>query len=344
MEISALHQKLDVVTAVILGPEDDFSSLEQAVMDLKELFMEASRLNPEAQINKENLLLNTGVAIGPKWAGMCVDDVKRTKRFISGLDKAIQEVRSSKTKGPVHIMYTGTGPFATLVWPLLSKYTPEELQLVLLEVNTVSISSLKHLIKAFNAYDYIKEIYHCDASNFEYTSFNEDIDIVLIECLQHALMREPQVAITYNLLPQLRKDVILIPEEISLNVSLIDMDKKGEYEETGNEEYSDFLEEVDCVFRLDKQTVAGRSALNRQEVFNFDRREVVLEEDKLDRNDLLAITTDIKIFKDEQLHTYDSGLTAPLILADLNNAQKMKGVQTQYIVSNQPGIVSSIIR
>ncbi len=186
-----------------------------------------SGLNQEVVVNSENIALSTGKAIGPKWAGMCLEDTTRTCKFITGIHKAIQEVLKKKPQSPVTILYAGTGPFATLILPFLSLYKPSELQLILLEVNAISIENLKKIINGFDAYEYIKAIYHCDASNFILPS-EFDADILLVECMQHALLREPQVTITYNLLPQLNKEAILIPQEISLHLALITMDpEKG---------------------------------------------------------------------------------------------------------------------
>src|SRR5690606_11717921 len=131
--------------------------------------------------------------------------------------------------------------------------------LILLEVNPISIKSLMNIIKGFDASKYVKEIYHCDASNFSIPP-KLDAHILLVECMQRALLHEPQVAITYNLLSQMKKEIILIPENISLYLALIDHKKKTKYQSvTDNVVSMDFYENSEAIFILNKEEVLKRS-------------------------------------------------------------------------------------
>ena len=90
---SNMHlQKLSEITDVILGPLDNYLALKNSLDDLKALFIEISGLDVNAEENSENLHLESGKAIGPRWAGMCIEDLLRTKHFICGIDKAIKDV------------------------------------------------------------------------------------------------------------------------------------------------------------------------------------------------------------------------------------------------------------
>jgi predicted RNA methylase len=207
----------------------------------------------------------------------------------------------------------------------------------LLEVNPTSIVSLKNIIKSFNANDYVKDIFLTDASTFKVPSPNS-VDIVLIECMQHALAREPQVAITYNLVSQINKNVILIPEEISLHIALIDSEKKNSY--LMNSESSvrklDFYTNVKPVLVLNKETIENNPEKS------FPKIEVILPEETVKSSDILAVTTEITIYKNEKLTIDDSGLTIPLILTYLKN-KKLKGVISQYIINENPGLETTLI-
>ncbi|QQX77470.1 MULTISPECIES: hypothetical protein [Aequorivita] len=326
--------KLIEITQNLISEKIDADSLKTSIEELKILLEKVSGLNQEAPINSENILLPSGKAIGPKWAGMCIEDIPRTHKFIKGIHSAVQEVLKKDPNKPVTILYAGTGPFATLVIPLLTLFEPSQLQLILLEVNTVSIESLKRIIKDFDAYDYIKAIYHCDAANFIVPPEFET-DILLIECMQHALVREPQVGITYNLLPQMKKDVILIPEEISLHVALVDMEKKGE---------ENYYENSEAVFTLNTKEVLENYSEFKKEGFHFPEKEVAFSEEQLSNHDFIAVSTEITIFKDISLKIDESGLTVPMLLADLNYDQKVTGAKTQYIVGTAPGLTSQLVR
>ncbi|SRX76464.1 SAM-dependent methyltransferase [Aequorivita antarctica] len=344
MPTNEVKKKLAKITQTLISEEVDSGVLKNSIEELKLLLERVSGLNQKGVVNSENIALLAGKAIGPKWAGMCLEDTTRTRKFITGIHKAIQEVLIKNPKKPVTILYAGTGPYATLILPLLSLYKPSELQLILLEVNTISIENLKKIIKGFDAYEYIKAIYHCDASNFIIPS-EFDADILLLECMQHALLREPQVDITYNLLPQLKKEAILIPEKISLHLALIDTDKKKEYLSIeDNKSEKDYYENSEAVFTLNKAEILQNSLNFKKESFHFPEKETHFSKEQLGNYDFIAVSTEITIFKNISLEIDESGLTVPLLLADLNYDQNVIGAKTQYIMGTDPGLASQLVR
>ena len=311
---------------------------------LKYFLEKISGLNSNAPIHSENITLPSGKAIGPKWAAMCLEDIMRTYKFLKGIHQAIQNVRSNYPERPATILYVGTGPYATLILPFLSLYKPSELQLFLLEVNSISIESLKKVIAGFGAADYIKAIHTCDASTFIIPK-DLDADILLVECLQHALAREPQVSITYNLLPQMKKDAILIPEDISLHIAMIDCKKKNEYlYSNGDGQNLDYYENSEAVFSLNKAEVLKNCPSTQQKRLEFAEKEIHFSKEQLKNYDQISIATEITIFQNIHLNIYESGLTIPLLLADLSNDQTIVGVKTNYKINSEPGLNIQFLR
>jgi predicted RNA methylase len=329
-------QKLTEAAKFLIKEEVNYLEIKSAVDTLKLIFEEVSEINFENASIDKNLFLKTGKAIATKWAGMCVGDMMRTKYFIKGVYKAIKAIQKNKKETPVTILYAGTGPYATLIMPLTTLFKPSELQLILLEINPISLQCLKKTIHNLNATAYIKDMHECDAASFSIPNPNE-VDIVLIECLQHALVREPQVAITYNLLSQLKENVILIPEEISLQVSLLNLGKKNNaITETSATEKLNYYKKVETVFVLNKKEILKNSSLLFQKIETQFKEELLLGYNQI------AITTEITTFNNEKLTIDESGLTIPLLITYIDN-QKIKGVITQYVVNEQPGLEISII-
>ena len=228
--------------------------------------------------------------------------------------------------------------------PFITIYTSEEFQFILLEVNPKSVNFLKTAIDTFNAEGYVKAIHLCDASTFQLPKGTE-VDILLIECLQHALVREPQVAITYNLLPQLQENVILIPKEISLHIALIDSKKQNEFL-LGNSENvkPDFYENSEAVFTINKEIVMKTIGKNNPEGLKFDEAQVMFSETQFKLINILAITTELYIYDDELLTINDSGLTVPLQFAHLDNEGIIKGVVTRYTLGTEPSLQTILIK
>lgn len=338
------RKELVQISKMLLQEKPDFLVLKNAIEALKILLEKISGLNSNAPIHSENIALPSGKAIGPKWAAMCLEDMMRTYKFMKGIHQAIQNTRSNYPERPATILYVGTGPYATLILPFLSLYTPSELQLFLLEVNSISIESLKRVINGFGAEEYIKAIHNCDASTFIIPK-DLDADILLVECLQHALAREPQVSITYNLLPQMKKETILIPENISLHIAMIDGKKKNEYQFSIRDAPNlDYYENSEAVFTLNKAEVLKNYPSIIQERLEFPEKEIHFSKEQLKNCDQISVTTEINIFQNIHLNIYESGLTIPLLLANLGNGHTIKGVKTQYKINSEPGLNVQFLR
>ena len=142
--------KLAEITDVILSQNTDYKILKDTLDKLTALFLSTSKLNIDADVNATHLHLASGKAIGLKWAAMCIQDLIRTKQFMSGVNKAILDKQKIKTEGLIQILYAGSGPFATIVMPLITKFTPDEIQFTCLEVNPISVQSLKNVIEALD--------------------------------------------------------------------------------------------------------------------------------------------------------------------------------------------------
>jgi len=335
-------QKLTDITNVILGQDLDYMKLKENLDDLSALFLSASKLNIDAEVNTQHLNLQSGKAIGLKWAAMCIVDLIRTKQFISGVNKAVLDKQKSKKEGPVQILYTGTGPFATLVMPLITRFSSEEIQFTCLEVNPISIQSLKNVIEALNAAPYFRAIYECDASQFQLPDATS-IDIVVIEVLQLALTREPQVAITYNLIPQLPENVTLIPEEISLHIALIDTKKEQEHMFAADlTKEIDYLTQLAEVFTINKEEILARN--KKANALTFSEKQIQFTKAQLENHTSAVILTEIHVYDSFKLGLKESGLTIPSVFADLDHEKELIGLKTQYLANNDPFLQTILIR
>jgi len=329
-------ERLQDIAPAILSEDIDYFELSNALKSYKELLLEISNLEYETEENRDNIALPHGLAIGPTWAARCLDDMMRTKKFVRGIYLAISKIKS-KNKEPLQILYCGSGPFATLVLPLLTLYTSEEIQLTLVEVNPISFAHVKNVFKSLGAEAYLKNVILEDATKINLENSHE-IDVVIIECLQHALAREPQVAITANVMKQCRGDVSLIPEEISLQLSLLN--HKEEFD--NNSIIFNSSSRVDKkVFSLNKRE-ALQYNFNGVESYFFPKKEVCFTLSELKNNTALAVTTTIKIFDNEVLTNKESGLTIPYIFCEIDDKQEALSVNTQYEVGLNPKLIVSI--
>lgn len=326
-------KELSKITATILEEPVDYANLVPAIKNLKALFLKVSEVDTSSNAYRKHIHNDTGKAIGPEWAAMCIDDFLRTKRFMGGTHDAIAAALKNKKNQPVTLLYVGTGPFATLVLPLTTIFSPEELQLVLVEINPISLESLKNCIKNLGLEAYVKNFYDTDAARLQVEEA-ADIDILLLECMQLALIKEQQVPITYNLVPQLREDVILVPEEIKLSMCLVNGKKKMEYMMSlDTQARKPYYKKMEPVFVLNKENVTAE----KKEALVFSKTTTPLSEQDKSDFDSVNIATEICVFGNQKLEVGDCGLTLIHTLDPMEKAMPYKAITSQYFVNESPG-------
>ncbi|MDT0554386.1 hypothetical protein [Patiriisocius hiemis] len=156
-----------------------------------------------------------GIALSSQHALDCLQDPLRTVRFIKATYHAIRDAQSIFKNQQIELVYAGCGPGAPIVLPLLSMFSPKELAITLVDINQSSITSVEALIKFLDATAYFRKSYLGNAIEYKHDT-SLPLHIVVSETMDKGLIKEPQVAITQNLVPQLNPKGILIPEAIDI--------------------------------------------------------------------------------------------------------------------------------
>lgn len=310
-------KRLRAITEVFLSEELDYLELSTAIKNYKEFVSELSIFKLEDEEARKNLFFENGVAIGTTWAAMCIDDMMRTKRFIQGIFKAIEDLRATKT-GTLQVFYAGTGPYATLILPLLSYYSPEEIQFTLLEINEISLNNLKQLIKNFGADIYVKAFINADATKYQFEE-NTVVDLVISETMLRALRKEQQVPIVINLMQQLPETTLLIPQKIEVGLVYY----KSGIEFTPTQKISTVIE----------FTQNSRFVENKLE---FPAKTILLPPKERDDYHSLCLATRIQVYKEIYLEEGNSGLTTMENLKFMEEMEGYKEITIQYKVSELP--------
>lgn len=299
----------------IFIPGDFHDQLAPAVMGYSDLLSTHFVIDKEK--GQQHIKTPNGNAIGSIRAALCGREVLRTQRFSRGLADAIS-VALNKGKKPVHVLYAGTGPFATLALPAMLTFKPEEVQFTLLEINGESIGILDQVIAALDLHAYVKAIHQCDASVWELPS--TDVDIVISETMYKGLSAEPQVAIMLNLASQLPRETVFLPEEIK--VSLCKWNQRDEVPQLLTELIS-FNKE--CMYAIIKNSSDDHWVFDHQQI------QVHLSEDEQ-----LYLTTDIRVNERNMLLLNDSSLNLP---AKVNVPKKHGAISLncQYSLQNPTG-------
>jgi predicted RNA methylase len=314
-------------TLTILNCTDDFAAMKQSVDTLYEIFSCITGISP-AQIDVDkDIMLPSGKAISPSAAAHCLLEMKRTAVFLRGIHKAILQKISNNAGKPICILYAGTGPYGTLIVPLLPLFTSKEIQVDLLDINPTSLDALKKLIDELQLNDYIGSACCEDATTF---TLSRNYDIAISETMLACLKNEPQVAVMQNIIPQLQPEAIFIPEEIGINAALtnpkMEQDRLLYYED----EPPPFRRiGLGNVFTVNKQNL------------DTDRMQKTIEIPDEKDFPVLKLFTTVKVFGEELLSENDSSITLPVSFYDLRK-QPALHIAFWYVQGEKPCIESKI--
>ncbi len=321
------------ITAPLLDPSDDFPSITEATSSLFQLLTDINSLDREHHAQCQPVLLPSGKGIGTFWAALCIQDVLRTKRFVRGLFEAIRKAQLRFPGTTIHVLYAGTGPFATLALPMTTVFSPEEVRFTLLEIHPASVSMLHNTIEHFAIEAYVKDVVHADAATYLPA---EDVHILVSETMQRALDKEPQVAITQHLVPFLHPDGFLVPEEIVIRAGLLNpaMESTRQMDFVHPPEH--YIKYLDDILVINKETLSSYSN-------TFPIAEITIAPTLINGYSALNLFTLIRVFDQVQLSPWQSGLTLPKSICRLDPRSRGKETHTfQYQIGSNPGFIHHV--
>ena len=315
------HDQLLSIAQVFIQDDLDYLALSQAIQSYKDILQTLSPIDLTNQENREDMYIAGGVAIGSTWAALCVDDMIRTQKFIKGISQAIDTVLSQKTDHtPVEILYAGTGPFATLILCLLPRYTPQQIQLTLLEINDISFQAVQNVFEQLGLKAFVRSFIQENAATYQIQHLP---DIIISETMVRALDKEPQVAIMMNLLDQVTPASIMIPQSIRLSLGVSRFDAKS------------FKIEQETLHTLLEITPHNLKAYREAKKFPIKQVKVNLNEWQSYHD--LNIDTDIQVYEDCCISFNQSGLTVPKKILDIAQTKENEvSFEFQYQITPLP--------
>jgi len=324
-----LLKSLNRHTQLLLNCGDDAVSMKLAVDQIYKIYSQITGVKINTIHQDKDILLPSGKAISTAAAAHCLLEMKRTAVFLRGINKAIALKLSQAADKPIRILYAGTGPYGTLLTPLLPLYPSAELRVDMLDINRQSLVALHDLVGTLALNQYIDEIFCTDATTFTVT---KPYDIVISETMLACLKSEPQVAIMQNLIPQLNEACIFIPEEITIDACLtnpkMEMDRLMYYE---TERPAFERLSLGNILKLNKQTIHKTLECIRlsipEETANFP---------------ILKLFTKVTVFGNEMLTENDSSITLPKQYYNLKE-RPVHEVEFRYEQGEKPRMESSII-
>jgi predicted RNA methylase len=332
-----IHSRLDQICKIILDTDSPMDELKNACDDFHAICSMNTGVLPSKHDlgNSDDIFTSQGKAVAPTVAAMCVFEYKRTQKFIQGVYAAIHEAKKRFSNNRVHLIYAGCGPYVTLILPLLTRFSNDELTITLIDISSESLQSAQKLIEQLQFESFIRESILADAATYQYSG-DDDIHIVVTETMNRALTKEPHVAITLNWVHQLHPDGILVPENI--RIELVIQEWQKEIDRMMSKLTEPFERKIlGTVFDLNKETALS---ISLEDDFSYQIPSV--EFTNLSNEDIreLSLVTTITTFGSIVLKPYESSLTIPYRLeVNQDNAER---IVLDYEAGEDPKFIYSL--
>lgn len=317
------NESMSAATNVLLF-EDDYLEIKNAIERLHSLFAGVTGINA-GNITDQDIYLPSGKAVSTIKAAHCLKELERTRRFVRGIYHAINHLLDTMPGHTINILYAGCGPYGTLLIPLTSQFTTAQVNFILLDINRTSLEAAKVLYEKLDLLDYVVDFVCADATTYKFPD-GVRIDMVISETMLNALWKEPQLAIMNNLIPQMRPEAIFIPEEITVEAVLTRWEE--EYNSFTIPDYQPKRIKVGMVYCTSREFKLPQP--------------VVLQVPASETHNRLDLFTEITVFGNEVLTTYNCSLTMPFAVCKLENQKQDITITFEYVISENPGFTYKI--
>ncbi|WP_413203535.1 hypothetical protein [Rhodospirillum sp. A1_3_36] len=211
----------DIIALFLVSDEDGLGANLAEIREMSDILEDWAGISLKTQIDPDPETKTCGgKAVTPVTAGRCAWELMRTQRFLRGVHGAILDGLARRNvagkDGPLEILYAGSGPFGTLVLPLLHYFSARDVQVTLLDIHQVSVEAVEKVIAKLGVQDRIRAVDCVDILQWTPPEPGH-YDIIVSETMTRALKGEAQVAIFAHLAPSLKPEGTLIPQEIRLD-------------------------------------------------------------------------------------------------------------------------------
>ncbi len=319
-----LMKKLKQITEEILFSGNNHGAQYTACNALFDFFIEITNISHQIENAEDEIetFLANGKAICPKNAARCVLDFARTTQFLRGIYVAILELKKRFPNEKLDILYAGSGPFATLVVPLMAVFQPSDFRVTLIDIHERSIRAVQKVFADLGFDDFVADFVQTDANTYNH---NGKPHLIISETMQTAMKNEPHAALTLQLAPQLAENGIFIPQKISVEACLANQAKEFSFVGEEVEKERVYLGEI---FALEAEKV------------NFPNHEfppVTVEVPAVDTEKLsFMYLTTVQIFGECVLRERNSSITYPVIVNELNDLKSGDKIRFKYILGEKP--------
>lgn len=321
---------LERIAEILLRPATSARDLARAADDFYECLsrpvmerLEKGSLPPTS--------LPHGVALSPSAAAACLKDPVRTAVFLRGVDAALAGALQRFPGETIEVVYAGTGPLAPLAFPFLVRAANARVRFTFVDLHPESIAATRVLAGRFGVTGAIEFVVG-DAASYEHPH-GRRLHGLVTETMQAALLREPQVAITRQIAPQIVPGGFLVPASVRVDLLLGDAGAWGR--ENRDEREVEDLVFVQTLFEL----CAGVEGVPIDDAGRLSGVRVRLPSDPPLSKQVALYGTTIVTYGEHVIRPGRSGLTLPVAAEELMPLEPGRNFDVRYQLGTTPRFV-----
>ena len=343
--MNAAGENIHRLTGTLLNTEAYPGELLSAVQELYALLCDVAGIDDNRLTSDlaTQTILPTGKAVSPLDAGRCVLDMTRTATFFRGVVAAVEDARRRFPGATLQVLYAGSGPFAALMLPLVTRYSPQQLQFTLIDIHDYSLQTARDIHRQMGWSDFVTEYICGDAVT---SRFDTEFHMLITETMLRALEKEPQVAITAALSRYLHPGGLLVPHNIHIDARMANPANEfhimpaGSEHEPPPENYRKRIM-IGPVMDVNLETVR---AFPRE--FAGGGTSIPLTALPMPAGaagfPVMMLFTRIQVYGPHELTEYQSGLTNPLIVEVPRGTRSGDMLEFSYRFSEDPRILCRV--
>ncbi len=325
----ALAGAISACARILLDHDSAPCQLRDAVIVLHTMLTDCA-----GELDGNATQLISGKALSARDAARCVLDHQRTTEYVRAIDQAIDAALHRWPQSCVRVLYAGCGPWASLLL-LLAQRWQGRVSIHLVDVHSCSLQTAVALFARIGQTQAISAVSCRDASTLQIEP-DQRPHVLVAEVMQRALEREPQVAVTAQLAPQLIDGGVMVPHCIEVNLVLARfVDEFGPDAPRVRIPLMPLIAlRADTATSLRNQIAIGADSLPAV---------AVTVPDDIDEHLDLMLCTRIEVAPGCVLGDYDSGITYPKHLHALGHARRGQRLLARYRLGPDPGFVVDAI-
>lgn len=288
------------------------------------------KLTTHSHSDDNETFVNGGVALSSSGAADCVEDYLRTVSFIKGIYKALIKLLDDSPEKKINVLYAGCGPYATLILPLLPLFNRERINAILIDINSSSLESVENLISTIDLREYNLQVIKSNAITYIIPK-DFKVDLAISETMHYALTREPQVAISRNIIKQLSSYAIFIPQEIRIDLAYTFFDYEPYFRTAINEVkgYKELQPYPNKVF-VDRLITINKEHFGRENHNSKIESAFYTLPATFENYPDVCLFTELTIFDNIELKTAESYITNPYCLVSMYGIKDSSEIKLVY--------------